>query len=635
MDIPLPAAVAAVAGNPTTRARLVLGHEAGFANLVVEPGAQTVFTRIRVDIRDLPYSGTYRITTPYKILVVSNAVAATRLFLTEDVGLTPPPASEANFNLSLHSKYGPYLLPSNTRGGAELPPVTFEGRSYIADAARIGKITGSPLGPQTNVFRIECWDYVRNNGIPVLDPAGNPIVTKLLDTEVDDFTLTGRIKTDTIPDYVKIDRASYFNSPTDKRVDVFVTSPASLTNRLPAQPFSTLVARPITLYPAPPQTNTLITGTTVLAPPAGVPGIVMARNGSSLFAQSPQIKTGIFPQEVTVMDGIGAIYRARVTDSLYISTINYSPASQTLSVESISSDTVTPPVLSLSGVETTAPTIFQNGVLNLTGLAAVPNEVGIVSSYGAEGLPAGLTLNATTGVISGTPTKESAADPLAGKTILNVSQTGNDTTGNGSTAAPFATIQKAIDSASNGNVVLVGPGTFSGTGNTNLNLRGKQIIVKSSAGPDQTILDLGRQKGVSADSTETLDTVIDGFTFKNGYVQSGADWGGDAIVCTRNQASLKIKNCIFTLNETKATYVTTNMQIVANRSSSASIPQVENCLFFDNTVGGGGWTSVGGGSASVIGGFDVFNCTIANNTLYSSASSWGGYAGGIRIAVSG
>lgn len=383
MDIPLPAAVAAVAGNSTTRARLVLGHEAGFANLVVEPGAQTVFTRIRVDIRDLPYSGTYRITTPYKILVVSNAVAATRLFLTEDVGLTPPPASEANFNLSLHSKYGPYLLPSNTRGGAELPPVTFEGRSYIADAARIGKITGSPLGPQTNVFRIECWDYVRNNGIPVLDPAGNPIVTKLLDTEVDDFTLTGRIKTDTIPDYVKIDRASYFNSPTDKRVDVFVTSPASLTNRLPAQPFSTLVARPITLYPAPPQTNTLITGTTVLAPPAGVPGIVMARNGSSLFAQSPQIKTGIFPQEVTVMDGIGAIYRARVTDSLYISTINYSPASQTLSVESISSDTVTPPVLSLSGVETTAPTIFQNGVLNLTGLAAVPNEVGIVSSYGA------------------------------------------------------------------------------------------------------------------------------------------------------------------------------------------------------------------------------------------------------------
>lgn len=394
-DIPLPADVAAIAGKPTTRARLVLAHEAAFGNEQAIMGEGVSFTRVRIDIRNLPYSGTYVITTPYDVQIFPDAVAGTRLFVTQDVGIAPPPATPETFNIALATKVGPYLLPSLTRGGTELPPVTFEGRTYLADPNRIGKMTGSPLGPTFNVFRIECYDFVRSNGIPVLGANGLPIVTNLLTMESDDFEVTGRVKTDAIPDFVKIDRASYFNSPTDKRVDTFVTAPPTLPQRLPAAPPSVLQVPALTFYPAPPQTNTLADGSFTVTVPNGVNPIAMSRNGSQFFAQSPQFPNGVFPTQITVVDGIGAIYRARVTDSIYVSRANYSPTSRTLTVQAISSDTVNPPQLTLTGMTLGIPGAgtFASGTVNLTGISAPPAEVGVLSANGGYN-----TMQVTVGV---------------------------------------------------------------------------------------------------------------------------------------------------------------------------------------------------------------------------------------------
>ncbi len=393
-DIPLPADVAAVAGKATARARLVLAHEAAFGNEQVIMGEGVSFTRVRIDIRNLPYSGTYVITTPYDVQIFPDAVAGTRLFVTQDVGIAPPPATPETFNIALATKVGPYLLPSLTRGGDELPPVTFEGHTYLADPNRIGKMTGSPLGPTFNVFRIECYDFVRSNGIPVLGLDGLPIKTNLLTMESDDFQVTGRVKTDAIPDFVKIDRASYFNSPTDKRVDTFVTAPPTLPQRLPAGPPSVLQVPALTFYPAPPQTNTLADGSLTVTVP-NVQPIVMSRNGSQFFAQSPQITDGVFPAQITVRDGIGAIYHARVTDSIYVSRANYSPTSQTLTVRAISSDTVTLPQLTLTGMTLVIPGAgtFASGTVNLTGIAAPPTEIGVLSAKGGYN-----TMQVTVGV---------------------------------------------------------------------------------------------------------------------------------------------------------------------------------------------------------------------------------------------
>lgn len=75
------------------------------------------------------------------------------------------------------------------------------------------------------------------------------------------------------------------------------------------------------------------------------------------------------------------------------------------------------------------------------------------------------------------------------------------------------TIQAAINTASNGDTVLVSAGTYY----ENINFVGKAIAVKSASGPGTTIID-GQQAGpvVSFISAETAQSIISGFTLRNG-----------------------------------------------------------------------------------------------------------------------
>jgi len=60
----------------------------------------------------------------------------------------------------------------------------------------------------------------------------------------------------------------------------------------------------------------------------------------------------------------------------------------------------------------------------------------------------------------------------------------------GSSNSPFASIQHAINQSTNGDVIITGPGRFTGTGNNTLNFNGKVITLKSQSGPLSTIIDL-------------------------------------------------------------------------------------------------------------------------------------------------
>src|SRR5215471_4866234 len=86
------------------------------------------------------------------------------------------------------------------------------------------------------------------------------------------------------------------------------------------------------------------------------------------------------------------------------------------------------------------------------------------------------------------------------------------------------TIQAAINAASNGDTVLVSPGTYT----ENINFLGKAITVESSNGPKVTTIDGGGLSSVVTFSTnEGSSSVLSGFTLQNGnamnfpYVEGG------------------------------------------------------------------------------------------------------------------
>lgn len=90
----------------------------------------------------------------------------------------------------------------------------------------------------------------------------------------------------------------------------------------------------------------------------------------------------------------------------------------------------------------------------------------------------------------------------------------------------YSTIQEAIDSAMAGDTVLVAPGTYV----EGIDFLGKAITVKSSDGAGKTVIDANGyaedRRVVTFESSEGNDSVLDGFTITNGYVDSGDPGAG-------------------------------------------------------------------------------------------------------------
>lgn len=75
------------------------------------------------------------------------------------------------------------------------------------------------------------------------------------------------------------------------------------------------------------------------------------------------------------------------------------------------------------------------------------------------------------------------------------------------------TIQAGINAASNGDTVLVAPGTYSEA----INFGGKAITVESSAGPASTIINGANNAfAVTFQTNETRSSILKGFTIQNG-----------------------------------------------------------------------------------------------------------------------
>lgn len=389
------------------KALLTLAVEAAFAADVV-PGGQVAFSRIRVVLNPVPMTGTYRIIHPYGEEVV-HAVAGARIFITDDVGINCPPGQ---FDCATQSRLGPFLLPSNVPGGAELMPVAgpVAGKLYIADPNRLGPVTGSPLAPfkpfgnpaavprDHNIFRIEGPAGSRLG----TDPATGVPVDYI---ETTDFSLMGRVFTNTLPSRITVNRASYERDTAGAtKVDVFASAFTTTQGRLPAQVRPVPVEPQLSFFAAPCGGSVDALTGEVRPPytaPVGVAEVQMYSSGGGLHwaqAQPATPPAAVCVKDATARDVNGNIvptyHPRRVTDEVEITGATYDGASGVLTVSATSSDMLAPPLLSAAfGGYYGA---MAGGQLSLSSLMGPPSAVRVFSAGGGTAAHTVRSLLATT-----------------------------------------------------------------------------------------------------------------------------------------------------------------------------------------------------------------------------------------------
>ena len=356
------------------KALLVLGLEAAFSAGVAN-GNQITFSRIRARLSPVPVDGNYRFIHPYGEETIFGTRGG-RIFFTDDVGIGAP----GDFTGAMQGRLGPFLLPSQTPGGAELAPVAgpVPGKLYIADPARIGPVTGSPRNQ--NIFRIE-------------GPAGSNLGGPGVDfIETTGFSLMGRIYTGQVPSLVVPERATYARSGGDQKVDVFATAYPSAPSRLPGSVRPAGFAPLTTYFNAACGTTLDVAGklTGYTAPASNAVETPMSARNNSRWGQS-RIASGItLPDSVCLKDNSGVNINGQATpayhpmplnDTVKVTEVLFDPANSTLTVKANSSDQVTQPALTVGDFN--IPLNF--GVASISGVTSPPAQVRVLSSIGGTG----------------------------------------------------------------------------------------------------------------------------------------------------------------------------------------------------------------------------------------------------------
>jgi hypothetical protein len=360
---------------------LDLGIEAVAQN-VPAAGGNITFSRIRVKLTAVPVSGIYRFIHPYGEESLEG-VAGERIFFTNDVGI----GADGDFSGALTSRLGPFLLPSASPGGAELPAVAGPGvgnlRKYIADPARLGPATGSTLP-----YFTDSTGALRNHNIFRIEgPFGSNLGGQGIDyIETTNFSLAGRLFTAAIPGRVDVDRASYARDASGNKLDVYARAFQTTSGRMPAQPKPAAIAPQLSFFPAS-CAGTVDAFGTVHPPfsaPAGASETVLSADGQLRWgqAQFEVLPTNVCVQDITATDALGnrvpTFVMAPVTDQVTVTTADYDPAAQTLTLAASSSDVTVPPVL--SAVYGTYRGDLANNQLVIQGVTVPPANVRVLSS---------------------------------------------------------------------------------------------------------------------------------------------------------------------------------------------------------------------------------------------------------------
>ena len=301
-------------------------------------------------------------------------------------------------------------------------------------------------------------------------------------------------------------------------------------------------------------------------------------------------------------------------------------------------------------------------------LTAEPNSGS--STAEADDANLGVDITALTGGTYDCQLTVSDSNASNSPQIVDIDLLVHDADGRLYVPSEYPTIQAAIDAASPGDTVIIAEGTYTGTGNRDLDFGGKAIIVQSTDPEDPcvvaaTIIDCNGNvadphRGFYFHTGEDSNSIVSGLTIKNGYVY---DANGGGIYCSGS--SPIIENCIIRDNIAQAWNGNSSIPYGGDvhgggiYCSSLSNSTIINTRIINNkALGGnggiGGWDPplISGEGGDGYGGgvycspdtnLTITICTIANNEakggnginsslMYSDTKGGEAYGGGIYSA---
>ncbi|MEQ8764362.1 MAG: right-handed parallel beta-helix repeat-containing protein [Planctomycetota bacterium] len=164
--------------------------------------------------------------------------------------------------------------------------------------------------------------------------------------------------------------------------------------------------------------------------------------------------------------------------------------------------------------------------------------------------------------------------------------------GSGTPSDPFCTVQAAIDAAVSGDTILVAPGTYI----ENLSIQAKSLTIRSTGGPESTVID-GNRVFTTVQFAAGANSRLEGFTITGG----GATIGGGIY-------------CLISSPVIVGNTITGNVGAFGGGIyvSPGSAPQIEsNTISTNNSAYGGGIDCRGA-------------ATILGNVVFDNFSSQGG-----------